>query len=101
MRSAPGWFMGMVLTAAVLGGCHQTSLQKADDVCRAFCDCVETGALASEIQRCIDKDCLPQLPPVTDTCLACVYQHDQTCPDLYDLCTTSCLRNTTPQLGGM
>lgn len=91
---------GIVLVV-LLASCTQTPGEKAQDVCQAYCGCLDPGALPSTITTCIDTQCLPQLPPVTDQCLDCVFAHDQVCTDLYDQCTDLCLPvNQTPHLGG-
>ena len=90
-----------VLVLVVLLGCTQTAQEKSQDVCQAFCDCVDPGALPAVVNDCISTMCLPSLPPVSDPCLDCVFQHDQVCTDLFNDCTDSCFGTQTPKLGGM
>ena len=89
--------LGMVL----LVGCHQTPEEKAQDVCDAYCDCIDPGAPPATFDQCVAQQCLPQLPPVTDPCLQCVFAHDQVCTDLFAQCSDLCLSTQTPLLGGM
>jgi hypothetical protein len=88
----------LVLVLAVMAGCVQTPEQRAETVCSTFCDCVVGQQQPGAIQMCIDTDCLPTLPPVTDACLSCVYQHESACTSLESTCTSLCLRS--PQPGG-
>jgi len=89
-----------VLALLVVVGCTQTPADKAQDVCLALCECAEPGAIPSVLDDCVSQQCLPQLPPVSDDCLDCVYAHDQVCPEL-DQCTDLCLPMAQPKLGGM
>jgi hypothetical protein len=75
-----------------------TPEQKARDVCTAYCDCVVSPA---QVEQCIVDDCLPDIPPVSDPCLECVYANSQTCSKLLDDCTDLCVNPGTPLLGGM
>lgn len=90
-----------VLALLVMVGCTQMPAQKADAVCQAYCDCVDPGAIPSVVDQCVTQQCLPDLPPVTDACLDCVYAHDQVCGELFDQCTDLCLSMAQPKLGGM
>jgi len=60
---------------------------------------VVSTAQPASVQSCIDNDCLPALPPVSDACLSCVYEHESTCSGLEATCTSLCLRS--PQPGGI
>jgi hypothetical protein len=91
----------LLLVAGLLVGCQQPPGEKAQDVCDAYCDCVDPGALPSQFDACVQQQCLPQLPPVSDDCLNCVFEHDQVCADLFAQCTDSCFPNATAKLGGM
>jgi hypothetical protein len=71
--------------------------QKARDVCTAFCDCF---APATQLESCIVDDCLPDIPPVSDPCLDCVYANSQMCGELVNQCLDLCVDNSTPLLGG-
>ena len=91
-----------MIALLVLLGCTQTPQEKSQDVCQAYCSCADPGALPSVLDDCIQQQCLPQLPPVSDACLQCVFAHDQVCTDLAAQCTDLCLpANQTPKLGGM
>ncbi len=90
----------LLLVAGLLAGCHQTPQEKSQDVCDAYCDCVNPGAPPAVFDQCVAQQCLPQLPPVTDQCLNCVFAHDQVCTDLYAQCTNLCLSLPTALLGG-
>ena len=93
--------MRRIVLVVLLAGCTQTPGEKAQDVCQAYCSCLDPSALPSMLDTCIADQCLPQLPPVTDQCLDCVFAHDQACTDLYDQCTELCLPvESTPLLGG-
>ena len=86
----------------VVVGCTQPPAEKAHDVCQAYCACVDPGAIPSVVDRCVVEQCLPDLPPVSDECLDCVFAHDQVCPELLDQCSDLCLPTMqTPKLGGM
>ena len=94
--------MRWVFALSVLVGCTQTAQEKAQDVCQAYCDCVDPGALPSVLDECVTQQCLPQLPTVSDDCLTCVFEHDQVCPELFDRCDSLCISPAqTPKLGGM
>jgi hypothetical protein len=86
---------GIVLVV-LLVGCTQTPQEKSQDVCQAYCTCTDPGAVPSVVDDCINQQCLPQLPPVTDQCLDCVFAHDQVCTDLFAQCEDLCF-----QTGGM
>jgi hypothetical protein len=83
--------MRWALWLVVVAGCAETPAQRAQDVCFAFCDCAVTTQLPDQVQACVDNQCLPQLPPVTDACLACVHQHESTCSALQNVCLPQCL----------
>ena len=53
--------------------------EQAQDVCQAYCDCINPGAPPATVDDCIAQQCLPSLPPVTNQCLDCVFAHDQVC----------------------
>ena len=91
----------LLLVAGLLVGCQQPPGEKAQDVCDAYCDCVAPGALPSQFDECVQQQCLPQLPPVSDDCLNCVFEHDQVCADLEQDCTTSCFGVISGRFGGM
>jgi hypothetical protein len=93
--------MRVLLVLGLLVGCHQPPEEKAEDVCDAYCDCVHPGALPAQFDECVQQQCLPQLPPVSDACLDCVFEHDQVCTDLLSQCTNSCFPNDAAHLGGM
>ena len=78
-------------------GCTQSPQDRADVVCTTFCDCAAGTNLPALVQECIDTDCLPTLPTVSDACLACVYAQESTCTNLVELCTNDCLK---PAPGG-
>ena len=89
----------MLVLACVLTGCFESSpAQNARTVCTAYCDCLVTPPM---VEECIVDDCVPDIPPVSDECLQCVYMNSQTCSTLFDDCTDLCIQNSTPLLGGM
>ena len=90
--------MSCLVIAVLLVGCHLTQQQEAVDVCNAYCKCVEAD-LPGVQRTCVERDCLPQLPPVTEACLDCVFTHDRTCSDLTATCTQLCLRTAMPRFG--
>ena len=93
--------MRLVLVLVVaLGGCAETPDQRAQEVCASFCDCVVGTGLPAAVQDCIDNQCLPQIPPVTDDCLSCVHQFEASCTALENTCAPSCFQILTPKLGG-
>jgi hypothetical protein len=85
---------GLFVVVGLLAGCTQTPEEKAQDVCQAYCECVDPGAPPASRDECIAQQCLPDVPSVTDECLDCVYAHDQTCSELFDDCTDLCLSDT-------
>ena len=94
--------MRVLALVVVLVGCTQTPQEKSQDVCQAYCSCIEPGGLPGQLESCVQTMCLPQLPPVTDACLTCVFEHEQTCPEMYDQCDSLCLpTGQTPKLGGI
>ena len=92
---------GLLVATCLLAGCHQTPQEQAQDVCQAYCDCIDPGAPPATTDECIAQQCLPSIPPVTDECLDCVFAHDQVCTDLFADCTDLCLSQQTPLLGEM
>lgn len=90
---------GLFVLLFALAGCWEVSAeQRARDVCTAYCDCF---VAPSQVEECIVEDCLPDIPPVSDPCLDCVYANSQMCGPLFDDCTDLCLDTSTPLLGGM
>lgn len=93
--------MRWVLLVTVIAGCFaSTPAQRAETVCNAICDCAVGTNLPAEVQDCVEMQCLPQLPPVTDECLACVHQHESSCTSLQDACVQLCAGTTAPDLIG-
>jgi hypothetical protein len=88
----------LLLVLAVVAGCVQTPEERAQTVCNTFCDCVVGTAQPAAVQSCVTVDCLPSIPPVSDACLSCVYQHESTCASLESECQALCLQQ--PQPGG-
>jgi hypothetical protein len=83
----------VVVVLGMLAGCFEiTPEQKARDVCTAFCDCL----VPTNADRCVTEQCLPQLPPVSDPCLNCVYANSQQCGDLVDQCSNLCGDDNDP-----
>jgi len=81
--------VGLVLL--LLAGCAGDSTeQRARTVCTAYCDCFVT---AGGVDACVE-DCIPDIPPVSDECLQCVYESSQTCATLDEQCTDLCSGNT-------
>jgi hypothetical protein len=75
-----------------LSGCflNATPQTRAEDVCTAYCQCYAP----SQLDQCIQQDCLPDIPAVTDACLECVQLNSQTCSELASECTDLCLDPT-------
>jgi hypothetical protein len=89
----------VLVLACLLAGCFETTpAQDARTVCTAYCDCLVAPSM---VEQCIVDDCLPDIPPVTDPCLQCVYEKSQTCSMLFDDCSDLCIQTSTPRLGGM
>jgi hypothetical protein len=91
----------LLLVVGLLVGCHQTPEEETQDVCDAYCDCLYPGALPSTFDQCVNQQCIPQLPPVSDPCLQCVYAHDQVCSDLEQDCSQLCFGLVSGRFGGM
>lgn len=87
-----------VAVALALAGCTNSPAQNARTVCTAYCECFVPAA---SVEACIVDDCLPDIPPVSDPCLDCVYENSQMCSALTDECTDVCLDTGSPLLGGM
>jgi hypothetical protein len=95
-RSARG---ALLLALGLWAGCFEiTPEQRARDVCTAYCDCY---AQPGQTEACVVNDCLPDIPPVTDACLDCVYANSQMCGELVNQCLDLCTDTATPLLGGM
>lgn len=91
-----------VLALLVVVGCTQMPAEKAQDVCQAYCACTFPGALPSTVDQCVAQMCLPAVPPVSDDCLNCVFEHEQSCSVMFTQCDASCFPATqTPISGGM
>lgn len=88
-----GCARGVLVLIGLLAGCDISEQQKARDVCTAVCNCAVSP---SQVEECIVEDCLPDLPPVSDPCLQCVYENSQMCSDLFDDCTDFCIDPGTP-----
>jgi hypothetical protein len=89
---------GVLVLACLLTGCFNNSpAQDARTVATAYCDCFVTPSM---VEACID-DLLPDITPVSDACLQCVYENSQMCSTLFDDCTALCDNSATPLLGGM
>jgi hypothetical protein len=67
-------------------GCTQSPADRATAVCDAFCTCA--GGLQATVDAC-NEQCLALIPPVTDPCLQCVYDHETSCAAL-DTCQQLC-----------
>jgi hypothetical protein len=78
-----------LLSLLAVAGCEITPEQRARDVCNALCACVVPGS-PSAVERCVVNDCLPDIPPVSDPCVECVYTNSQRCGDLLDECIALC-----------
>ena len=86
------------MLACLLTGCFENSpVQDAEAVATAYCNCLVSPAL---VDACVE-DVLPEISPVSDACLTCVYQNSQMCSTLIDDCTDLCDNGATPLLGGM
>lgn len=85
---------GLIIGAFVgaLGGCffEATPQSRAEDVCTAFCQCFSPG----QVDQCVQNDCLPDIPSVSDPCLDCVHLNSQTCSVLGTECIDLCLDPT-------
>lgn len=76
-----------LLVIGLGAGCDVSPDQAARDVCTAFCDCAVTPGL---VEQCVVEGCLPDLPPVSDACLQCVYMNSASCTDLFADCSALC-----------
>jgi hypothetical protein len=86
--------LGMSIASALLlvvAACEVSPEQRAHDVANAYCSCVEVTP--SAIEECTDM-LEPQLPPISDDCLQCVYQNSATCSKLLDDCDDICSQST-------
>jgi hypothetical protein len=79
------------LAMVVVAACTVSPEQRAHDVATAYCNCVEIGTSARE--ECVEM-LVPQLPPISDECLECVYQNSATCSRLLDDCDDICSQST-------
>jgi hypothetical protein len=79
---------------ALFAGCTQSPADRVEIVCNTFCDCAFT--LPSAVQMCVTQQCEPFIPPVSDECLACVYDHESTCTALESDCQTMCFPQANP-----
>ena len=71
----------------LFAGCTQSPADRVEIVCNTFCDCAST--LPGAIETCVQQ-CEPAIAPVSDQCLACVYDHESTCSALESDCETMC-----------
>lgn len=87
------------MLAVFLTACFfdNSPVQDAEAVATAYCNCLVSPSM---VDACID-DIIPDITPVSDECLDCVYQNSQTCSTLINDCTDLCDDNATPLLGGM
>lgn len=72
----------------LFAGCTQSPADRIEIVCNTFCDC--TSTLPSAVQTCVVQQCEPNIPAVSDECLACVYDHESACPVLENDCQALC-----------
>jgi hypothetical protein len=82
--------LGPVAAIAIAFGvaaCTVPPEQRARDVCTAVCNCVEIGT--SNQTDCVEM-CIPQIGPISDDCLTCVYENSMTCSKLLNDCEASC-----------
>lgn len=86
------------LAFTLLVGCTPSPQQEIDDVCNAFCDCLETAP--SLVAQCVNNQCKPQLPVVSAACSTCVDSHEATCTGLLDTCESECFPVATPDTKG-
>jgi len=86
------------LVIALLVGCTPSPEEQIDDVCNAFCDCLESTP--SLIAQCVANQCKPQLPTVSDQCAACVDGNEATCTGLINTCSSECFSVATPDTKG-
>ncbi|HEX7701470.1 MAG TPA: hypothetical protein VF403_12125 [Kofleriaceae bacterium] len=86
--------MRRFLWVVLFAGCTQSPADRIEIVCNTFCDCVST--LPSAVETCVTQQCEPTIPPVSDECLACVYDHESTCGALVSDCQTMCFQQATP-----
>jgi hypothetical protein len=84
------------LVLALLVGCTPSPEQEVDDVCNAFCDCLET--IPTLITQCVTQ-CKQQLPTVTTACGSCVDSFEATCTGLVDTCSNDCFAATPDTKG--
>jgi hypothetical protein len=88
---------GVLVLACLLAGCFENSPeQDARTVATAYCQCF----FPAMVDTCVD-DIVPDISPVSDECVSCVYQNSQMCSTLDDECTDLCDQSATELLGGM
>ena len=85
-----GCIGGLVLVAIGLAaGCLQANPQnRRETVCTAYCECFIGGG---GVEECVQEDCLPDLPPVSDDCYDCVVANASSCSTLDAQCTDICV----------
>jgi len=90
---------GWLVLAGLLTGCFfdNSPVQDAEAVATAYWICIVSPAM---VDACID-DIVPDITPVSDECLTCVFQNSQMCSTLINDCTDLCENGATPLLGGM
>jgi hypothetical protein len=81
------------LWVALLAGCTQAPADRIEIVCTTFCDC--TSTLPGAIESCVQQ-LEATIPPVSDECLACVYDHESACTALESDCETMCFPQANP-----
>lgn len=98
--------VGLVLaTALALPACEATRAEQVNVICTAVCRCV-APALPGLQQACVE-DCAANInipPSVTETCLACISSHTDSCDQLERDCEPLCsppqpVPNTEPDGG--
>jgi hypothetical protein len=83
----------VVAVGVLFAGCfEETPEQRARAVCSVYCECVSPGT----VEQCVEEECLPEIPPVSESCLDCVIANANQCTALTDDCTPICLDNSQP-----
>ena len=79
-----------LLSLLLVGCADQSTEQRERTVCTAYCECYSsTGG----VDACVE-DCIPEVPTITDECLACVNANANSCTSLDSECTDICTGET-------